>query len=396
VLATDDQGGGVVVIPGATSSAFAPQDFQSVVGVTRLRFDIGQSFVSLLATTREQEGGAYNRVAGPDFTWQPNNRDRVVGQLLYSRSQTPQRPDLADEWDGRELAGHAASLEWLHSTATIDWFGQYRDVAEEFRADNGFVPQVGYRTLNGEAGYTVRPTDSFFTRVRTFVEGERYEDRDRQLLSDYIAPSIGMDGGFNSFMRYRLRTDRVRSGDEIFRYNRAFFTVQVRPSQAVSDITLDGYFGQGVDFANSRLGHGGNVSLFSSLRPTNHLEFRVNGGIRWLDVDPNGFDQRLFTASTVQLRATYTFNARSYVRLIGQVVDTERDPTLYVAAVPAHERAFGGSALFSYKLNWQSVLFIGYGDERAIDNSDATPANDDLDKVSRQWFLKVSYAFQRG
>jgi hypothetical protein len=40
------------------------------------------------------------------------------------------------------------------------------------------------------------------------------------------------------------------------------------------------------------------------------------------------------------------------------------------------------------------VLFVGYGDERAVDNTALTSRDDDLDKVSRQWFLKVSYAFQ--
>jgi len=392
VLAANDDGGGVVVVPGPTGSSFADQDFKSVVGVSRLRYDLGQSFVSFLATAREQHGAAYNRVYGPDFTWNSNNRDRVVGQLLFSNSQTPNRPDLSDEWDGRKLDAHAASLEWFHSTSSLDWFGQYRDVGQDFRADNGFVPQVAYRAVSGELGYTIRPKDFFLTRIRTFVEGERFEDRDRGLLSDYVAPSIGMDGGFNSFMRYRFRSDRVRSGEEVFRYNRGLITAQIRPSQTLSDLTLDASVGQGVDFANSRSGHGGNVSLFASLRPGDHLEFRLNGGWRWLDVDPNGFDQRLFTAKALQLRTTYTFTARTYVRLIGQYVATARNPALYTRPVAAREESFNGTALFTYKLNWQSVLFAGYGDERALDDTRADAEG--LDKVGRQWFLKVSYAFQ--
>ncbi len=44
--------------------------------------------------------------------------------------------------------------------------------------------------------------------------------------------------------------------------------------------------------------------------------------------------------------------------------------------------------LFAYKLNWQSVLFLGYGEDRAID------ADGGLDRTGRQFFLKVSYAFR--
>jgi hypothetical protein len=41
-------------------------------------------------------------------------------------------------------------------------------------------------------------------------------------------------------------------------------------------------------------------------------------------------------------------------------------------------------------LNWQSVLYVGYGDLR-----DVTGVEGDFDLGSRQVFMKLSYAFQR-
>jgi len=107
--------------------------------------------------------------------------------------------------------------------------------------------------------------------------------------------------------------------------------------------------------------------------------------LRWLDID----DARLFTARVSRIRGTYTFTARSYVRAIGQYVATDSDPALYVAPVLPHSGTFLGSFLFAYKLNWQSVLFVGYGDDRelSVDNR--------LERSGRQVFVKVSYAFQR-
>src|SRR5207248_1758748 len=55
-LATQDDGGGLVILPGPRGSDFALQDFQSDVGVLRVRRDVGRSFVSLLATGRNIEG----------------------------------------------------------------------------------------------------------------------------------------------------------------------------------------------------------------------------------------------------------------------------------------------------------------------------------------------------
>ena len=41
-----------------------------------------------------------NRVLGPDFRWMPTGSDTITGQFLVSRSQTPNRPDLASEEGG--------------------------------------------------------------------------------------------------------------------------------------------------------------------------------------------------------------------------------------------------------------------------------------------------------
>ena len=75
--------------------------------------------------------------------------------------------------------------------------------------------------------------------------------------------------------------------------------------------------------------------------------------------------------------------------MIGQCVSTHRDPARYLVSVPATSGTFTGSALFAYKLNWQSVLFLGYGDDRELSDLNR------LEKTDRQFFVKISYAFQR-
>src|SRR6185295_4237032 len=71
-LVAKDRGGGSVIIPGPSSSDFADQEYTSIVGIARVRHDMGQSFVSALLTDREVSGGGYNRVFGPDFQWRPS------------------------------------------------------------------------------------------------------------------------------------------------------------------------------------------------------------------------------------------------------------------------------------------------------------------------------------
>jgi hypothetical protein len=69
-------------------------------------------------------------------------------------------------------------------------------------------------------------------------------------------------------------------------------------------------------------------------------------------------------------------------------LDDARSVALHRQRV-ADSASVGGSALLAYKLNWQSVMFIGYGDNREVSDADR------LEKLDRQFFVKLSYAFQR-
>jgi hypothetical protein len=386
-----DDGGGSVILPGPNSSDLVDQDFRSRVGVGRLRREFkGGSFASFLATDREIEGGGWNRVFGPDFQWRPSGRDTVTGQLLFSQSLTPNRPDVATEWDGRRLSSHDGQASWNHSTKRVDWYALYADAGDEFRADSGFVPQVGYRDTYGETGYTFRPKKGAVRRLRTFFIFDRVVERDGDLILRQVSPGFGLDGKWNSFVRLRYANDRVRAGTVTLPRQQLVYIVQVSPSQKVSRIELEGFVGQEVDFDNARTGHGANVVLRTTLRPTDHLELQFNDSRRWLDVHVGADASRLFTARVDRLRATYTFTSRMFVRGIAQYVQTVRDPSLYTDEVDRKEASFSGSALFAYKLNWQTVLFLGYGDNRTF-----LEETDRLEHEDRQLFLKISYAFQR-
>jgi hypothetical protein len=389
-LVADDRGGGSVILPGPNASDLAHQDFHSLVAIGRLRRDFGRSFVSALVTDREIEGGGYNRVAGPDFQWRRGAGDTVTGQFLMSWSRTPNRPDLAEDWDGRALQGHAGDVSWFHSRTHLDWTMEYKDLADDFRADDGFVPQVGYRQEYAEAGYTVRPATGIVRRLRTYFIFDRSADRAGDLLNREYSPGFGLDAIGNTFVRLRWSWDRVRagSGKETLPRSRLVYVVSTQPSRFLSQLSAEGTLGGEVDFDNVRTGTGANLVLGLTLRPTDHLELRFNLGRRFLDVDlPSGPQSRLFTAEVDRLRATYNFTARCFFRGIVQYVSTTRDPSLYVTSVEPRSANLGASFLFAYKLNWQTVLFAGYGDDRELTEAQ------DWARSERQFFVKVSYAF---
>jgi Domain of unknown function (DUF5916)/Carbohydrate family 9 binding domain-like len=386
VLAADDRGGGSVVLPGPTGSGLAAQDFGSFVGIGRIRQDFGGgSYAGLLFTGRESDGDAYNRVAGPDLLWRLSPADRVSAQVLWSETRKPDRPDLADEWDGGRLSGHGLEAFWNHQERHPSFFARYRDFSDGFRADTGFVPQVGYRDGRVSGGWTFYP-EGLVASVRPQFELTYAEDRAGRLLSRDYSTGFYLDGrrNLNAFGNVDFRTDRT--GDKLLSTTQADVSVQVDPSPSVTRVGVEVVFGQAIDLANDQVGTGADVSAFVNLRPFPRLTLELSGARRWLDVSGN---KRLFTATVARLRAVLHFSPRAYLRLVGQWVGQESDPALYPYPVDARTGSLEGSALFTYKVNWQTALYVGYGDERALDEAQ------DLRRTSRQLFAKISYAFQR-
>src|SRR5262245_43068753 len=259
-LVAQDRPGGSVVIPGPNGSDLAPQDNSSTAFIGRMRWDVGgRSFVSLLGTSPGVQGPGTNRVVGPVFQWRIGEDDTITGQVLASRTSKPDPPQPPEEdWTGDTKDSHAAELWYSHQTRTLDVFTQYRDYGNHFRADNGFVPQNGFREEYLEGGWTFRPATptGFFSRVRTFFIVDYAKDRDNVLISRQYSPGAGMDGRWNSFMRYRFAWDRVSTIQPFTRdeaddpgftpepralpRRRFIFTAQMSPSRTFAQILLDG------------------------------------------------------------------------------------------------------------------------------------------------------------
>lgn len=390
LLAGEDRGGGSVILPGPERSDFADQDFESKVVLGRVKHNFGKAFASFLISGREIDGGAYNRVLGPDFEWRPTDTTVLKAQWLFSRSLTPERPDLAAEWDGRELEGSALKVDLGYNKKGWDLFGSTEHISPEFRADNGFLPTVGYRNVFFEGGYSFYPVEKKIRRLRLFTFGAYNENWDGGLLRQEVVPGFGIDAPFNSFIRTEFAFTRLVNAGQEFELFEVRPEVEIKPGRILSLIYLDASFGDTVDFAHNRPADGMTVRLRVNLRPTEATEIDLDGTRRTVDVDDAlGRERRLLRAEIARLRAVYNFSARSWLRLIVEHADTARDPSLYVAAVDDRTGGLSGSLVFAYKLNWQTVLFVGLGDNRELD------IVDHLEPDSRQAFFKLSYAFQR-
>ena len=96
----------------------------------------------------------------------------------------------------------------------------------------------------------------------------------------------------------------------------------------------------------------------------------------------------VFDATLADIRATWQFNVRSFLRFTMQYQDIERNLDVYVDPEFAREKDIGRQLLYSYKLNPQTVFFLGYSDRYVDDDS-----LDDLTAEDRTIFMKIGYAW---
>lgn len=358
LLLAEDRGGGRLILPGAEGSSSVPQDFRSRVLIGRLRRSLGESFGAFLVSAREAEGGGHNRVLGPDFLWQISKTDRLVGQVLVS--STKSLPAGASE-------GYASRFTFTRDAKRYDLWTNYYDYSGGFRADNGFMPFAGGRGLYNEVGLRFYPKH-FFSYVRPYL-GTGLETTWRGVLPGvYFQGKWGSDGWITWHVR-----DSERVNGRMLDHSFADFTIRANPWRMLPALQIEGKLGERIDYAGGRVGRGGTLALSTTVRPTDHLQLEWKTSREWID--------DVFSGQVSWLKTTYTFNARSLVRLIGQHGSVDR--------TGPKEGNFALSGLYGYRLNWQTTFFVGFGDAQLMDERGKYVPQ------SRSLFTKVSYAFQR-
>jgi hypothetical protein len=383
VLASDETTN--LLLPSSLGSRVTTIHDENFSMIGRYRRDVGQnSTLGGLYTGREGED-YWSRLAGLDGQFRLSGSQTITVEALYSRTQYPEA--FAAEWSqpAGTLSGHGLTAEYDYSVATWRGFAAYRDYADDFRADLGFVPRVGYRHLEiGAQRIWEGDGKHWYTHMEAGGNVEEIEDTDGTVLEREVELFWFADGPLQSNLHVV-----TGGGKETFQglevHDRFIFAAA--EFQPTSWLFLHGeasYKHDQIDYANVRPGDRGTFGPGLRLDIGRHMKLTVDDRYERLDVDGG----RLYAANLVEVRATYQFNPRMFVRVVGQYFAIDRDPSLYTFDVPAAEENQFNQLLFSYKLNPQTVLFAGYSDTAL--GADSL----DLTRASKTLFLKVGYAFR--
>jgi hypothetical protein len=371
------------LLPSSQDTQLASVDRGNVSTIVRYRRELfGATTGGFFVTDREGDG-FYNRVFGGDvlFRW-ADGAEAARIELLGSQTKDPREIAASGSGHGDAVTDWAVRAVYQHTSRDWMYYLLYREIGEDFRADLGFVPQSNIRQGTACLEHYWYPDERGWSQVAIGSDWDRADDHDGNRLNQVLRVWGWASGPRQSFVQLT-----VQGGDQLFA-GRNFAAdrltlhgeVQVLPSVF---LLLEGTAGDQIDFANAEQAKQVRLDPGIRLDLGRHLRLNLDHSYERLTVD--GRD--LYTANLTQLRATYQFTVRTFIRLITQVLDIERDTALYKQPTEPSDRRLFNQLLFSFKVNPQTVLFLGYSDT-AIGAESV-----DLTRQDRTLFLKLGYAW---
>jgi hypothetical protein len=372
-----------LLFPGNQGSDSTSLDLTTNASVFRYRRDVG-SASNIGALVTDRRGGAYtNSVAGIDGNLRFSRTDQLRVQVMGSATRYPS--DIVSDFDQPEgdFNGMAVDAFYLHNTQTWDWYAHYRDISPGFRADLGFMPQANLRFGDIGWGHTwERDPGGPWTMLNLGNGFEQSRDHSGNLLTRYVTAWFDYAGPRRSFFHMTgyfgdQWYENTRFDDSRINFRGGFW-----PTGRLN-FFLGGTFGDRIDYANVQQGERVRLNPTVELMVGRHLAVGLDHAWEILDVAGG----RLYTANLSQLFARYQFTRRLGLRAVVQYSDTVRNQALYVDQVDPHSRDLFGQLLGSYKINPQTVVFLGYS------GSSANEWTDGLDRMDDTIFVKVGYAW---
>lgn len=372
-----------LIFPSNAGSTSASLDQDLYGGVFRYRRDVGKgSALGLLYTGRVGDD-YHNHVAGVDGFFRLSRAKFMNIQFLNSNTDYPQQ--VAENY-GQPMdafSGNAFLLNFRHQGRNLQYGFDYEELDQNFRADYGFIPRVDMRRFMGYfTPIFWGKKDHWFQQLVVAAAFERITDKQGNLTDQTITLLSTYTGPLQTVFRPTFKKMKEYYRGTTYDLDRIQFHLQQKPVKGLK-YYMDMILGDNIDYSNSR-----KASVLM-----------VNPGVRWCmgknwNIDLSHIYQRLhvsgntiYSANLFQAQLIYNMNLRTFLRATVQYTNIQRNTDMYLFEIDPEYKTLFTQFLFSYRVNPQTVLYLGYSDNQF------GWYGPDLLRKDRTFFLKIGYAF---
>lgn len=390
-------------------------DLGSQNNIVRYKNDIGNRNNVGFLVSRRQSNGYQNTVVSGDGNHWFNQQSSLQYQVAFSNSDNNNA--LQQDYDlAANQQDHAVDVYLNHSQKDFNYYAGYQDIGEDFRADLGFIGQVDYKKLSlggGRTYYNDANEKSFANRYGFFFNTQYSQNQAGEKLGHNVDFRGFFNGKMQSFANFGLINNETlydsqynKPGGQLYNNTQLVSYSSITPTSALK-FQFFTRIGKQLDYANAQLGDQLYLHTTINYQHNEHLAIAFNNYFNQLDVDAtsavvdsklvNIDSGRLYRASKSNINLSYQFDQKNQLKLIIQYSDIKSNAQLYKANLDVDTdndyqsltRNFSTQLLYTYKLNPQSLVYIGYADGGyQPDDSDT------LTRDRRTFFAKFSYAWQ--
>jgi hypothetical protein len=371
-----------LLFPSNQGSAQTSMEEDVFSGVVRFRRDVGKgSTVGALYTGRTSNDYS-NHVMGADAFFRLSQTKTFNVQFLHSRTDYSDETAQAYGQKADAFNGNGLFAQFSHFGRNWLYGASYEDLSNDFRADYGFIPRVNYRKLNSYFQTVLwGKQGDWFNRISFRLEAERVTDQDGNKTDQYIRLASTYQGPFQTVFQPSFKVKEELYNGINFKQTQFRAYLELKPVGGLK-LFLYSEFGDSIDYSNTRLAKSALINSNIELSIGKHLNINLDHIFEKLSFKGN----KIYTANLLQARFIYNFSVRTFVRAILQYTNIDRDTKLYNSPIDPKTKALFSQFLFSYKINPQTVLFLGYSDNYfGLQNIDLT-------QTDRTFFLKIGYA----
>ena len=387
-ISARDQAPAIVVAGPEGSSVFGLQG-SSLANVARYRHDLFKSSsVGGFMSDLQLEGG-HSTLFATDLLLRPYRNLEVIALAARSSANALASRELAQSWGSATRDGGAGFLSARLSSRNYEVHTSYSDIGADFRADLGFLQRTDLRRIEFGGNYQwYTEGHPLIVRIGPIAGYSHASNHRGESVEGTISAGLFGELRGQTYVNIRYGSNLERARGVLFeKLSNLELNVFTNPSQMFSG-GLSYTRGDQIDFTNLRLGRGYQLGANTSIKPTDRLSFELFTSRQVLD--RKDLKAEIFHAQTARLKTVYQFTTRMFVRSIFQYRWVDRDPAQHVSPVRARDRRLESFLLFSYKLNPQTVFFLGYNDSL----NRLSDAVADLQRISRTVFIKIGYTFR--
>jgi hypothetical protein len=362
IVTARDAAGGLVLVPHTYYTAYATSPVASMATDARTNFRFGSLSVGAIATDRTYaDDRGYNRVAGPDFVWQVDRNQLMRGQLLMSstNAHTDVNGNLIR---GATANGHAAYFDWSRGNDQWGVSASVRDLSKDFRADNGFFSQVGFRSINSDLTKKFGRVGAL-NELNVYVSGEYKLDSDGNVMSRNLTPGVRIAGPYDSSAYVNISPsvkNRVNQNGDLFSLARIATGFAASPGKAIARVAVDMTFGDVIDILANRLGRGGSYSMSAKLRPIGRLELEPSYATSWINEETTRSGDRAYRETALQINSIVHLSSKDTLRVIIQDARTTRNPEMYAITVAPESSRKVSSLVYTHRAGVGTATYLGW------------------------------------